>query len=113
MLDAPLRATICDRAVVGVVVIFWSWCGIDIGIRLGLAVFKQWVANSCRAANKTDTAATCPVDVGAFNDNLVISLVHKNRIATNLIEFTVDYVAVLCIFESDSTSAIDRPITTE
>ena len=96
-----------------VVVRFWAYCAIDFGKIVFLAVFEQWIPYGFRVADKANTTGSNVMDVATFDERSAIVVVAENRIAADLVEFTVHYADVFGASKYKRTAAVDRPVTAE
>ena len=96
-----------------VVIRLWARRAIDLGEIVFLAVLKQWIPNGIGIADKANAAGSDVMNMATSNERPPIVVVAENRVAADLIEFTVHDADVFGAGQYKRAAAIDRPITAE
>ena len=96
-----------------IVVRFWANCAIDFGEIIFFAVLEQWIPYGVGVADKANAAGSNVMDVATLDERSPVVVVAENRIAADLVEFTVQNADVFGAGKYKRTAAVDRPVTTE
>ena len=96
-----------------VVVRFRPRRAIDFGEVVFLAVFEQRIPYGIGIADKANAAGSNIMNVATFDERSPVVVVAENRVAADLVEFTIQDADVFGAGKHKRAAAIDRPVTAE
>ena len=94
-----------------IVVRLWARRAINLGEIVFLAVLKQRIPNGIGIADKANAAGSDVMNMATFNERPPVVVVAENRVAADLVEFTIHDANVFGAGQYKRAAAIDRPIT--